>query len=141
MSAVAAEAAAAVDGSAPVRRQRVRVPMRLVSSPHYQDVALSVYVKVKALGMRPEGCQAKSTTIASYLGMSPVSGIADRRCGRCEARLGRTACESRKALWSPNCARQARYSDAAHSRDLQTVARRRSGDRQQTRDRDRPRRF
>ncbi|MFK4070533.1 hypothetical protein [Streptomyces sp. NPDC029674] len=72
MSAVAASAAA-VDGSAPVRRQRVRVPMRLVSSPHYQDVALSVYVKVKALGMRPEGCQAKSTTIASYLGMSPAS--------------------------------------------------------------------
>ncbi|MGW1617268.1 hypothetical protein ACWCQZ_49790 [Streptomyces sp. NPDC002285] len=72
MSAAAASAAA-VDESAPVRRQRVRVPMRLVSSAAYADVALSVYVKVKALGLRPEGCQAKSTTIASYLGMSPAS--------------------------------------------------------------------
>ncbi|MEU0119094.1 hypothetical protein ABZ137_36805 [Streptomyces bobili] len=72
MSAVAAPAAG-VNATARVRRQRVRVPMRLVSSPHYQDVALSVYVKVKALGLRPEGCQAKSTTIASYLGLSPAS--------------------------------------------------------------------
>jgi hypothetical protein len=72
MSAVAVSAAAGEE-SAPVRRQRVRVPMRLVSSPAYADVALSVYVKVKALGMRPEGCQAKSSTIASYLGMSPAS--------------------------------------------------------------------
>ncbi|WP_327749840.1 hypothetical protein [Streptomyces europaeiscabiei] len=72
MSAVAAPAAA-VDESAPVRRQRVRVPMRLVSSPHYQDVALSVYVKVKALGLRPEGCQARTETIASYLGLSTAS--------------------------------------------------------------------
>ncbi|MGW3269066.1 hypothetical protein [Streptomyces sp. NPDC001056] len=72
MSAVAASAAA-VDDSAPVRRQRVRVPMRLVSSAAYADVALSVYVKVKALGLRPEGCQAKSSTIASYLGMSVAS--------------------------------------------------------------------
>ncbi|CCK32951.1 hypothetical protein BN159_p76 (plasmid) [Streptomyces davaonensis JCM 4913] len=47
--------------------------MRLVSSAAYSDVALSVYVKVKALGLRPEGCQAKSSTIASYLGMSPAS--------------------------------------------------------------------
>ena len=62
-----------VGDAAPVRRQRVRVPMRLVVSPHYQDVALSVYVKVKALGLRPEGCQAKSVTIASYLGLSPAS--------------------------------------------------------------------
>ncbi|WP_409239398.1 hypothetical protein [Streptomyces sp. PA5.6] len=72
MSAVAASPAA-VGASAPVRRQRVRVPMRLVSSSAYADVALSVYVKVKALGLRPEGCQAKSTTIASYLGLSPAS--------------------------------------------------------------------
>jgi hypothetical protein len=68
-----AASAAAVDESAPVRRQRVRVPMRLVSSPHYQDVALSVYVKVKALGLRPEGCQARTETIASYLGLSVAS--------------------------------------------------------------------
>ncbi|RNG26260.1 hypothetical protein EEJ42_15750 [Streptomyces botrytidirepellens] len=47
--------------------------MRLVMSPYYQDVALSVYVKVKALAARPEGCQAKSVTIASYLGLSPAS--------------------------------------------------------------------
>ncbi|MFI8343974.1 hypothetical protein ACIF8W_28435 [Streptomyces sp. NPDC085639] len=58
----------------PVRRQqRVRVPMRLVSSPFYSDVALSVYVKVKALAARPEGCQARSATIASYLGLSVAS--------------------------------------------------------------------
>lgn len=69
----AAVLAAAVEESGPVRRQRVRVPMRLVWSPCYQDVALSVYVKVKALGLRPEGCQAKSTTIASYLGLSVAS--------------------------------------------------------------------
>ncbi|MFD7667798.1 hypothetical protein [Streptomyces sp. NPDC059788] len=56
-----------------VRRQRVRVPMRLVWSPYYQDVALSVYVKVKALASRPEGCQARTETIASYLGLSDAS--------------------------------------------------------------------
>ncbi|WP_328743593.1 hypothetical protein OG436_39365 (plasmid) [Streptomyces caniferus] len=56
----------------PVRRQRVRVPMRLVSSAA-PDVALSVYVKVKALGARPEGCQARAETIASYLGLSKPS--------------------------------------------------------------------
>ncbi|MCZ1012651.1 hypothetical protein [Streptomyces lydicus] len=56
----------------PVRRQRVRVPMRLVSSSA-PDVALSVYVKVKALGARPEGCQARAETIASYLGLSKPS--------------------------------------------------------------------
>ncbi|MFE7045735.1 hypothetical protein ACFU9X_41940 [Streptomyces atratus] len=56
-----------------VRRQRVRVPMRLVWSAAYQDVALSVYVKVKALASRPEGCQAKAATIASYLGLSKAS--------------------------------------------------------------------
>ncbi|MFJ9472458.1 hypothetical protein ACIRPV_33275 [Streptomyces caniferus] len=58
---------------APVRRQRVKVPMRLVSSPAYADVALSVYVKVKALAARPEGCQARAETIASYLGLSKAS--------------------------------------------------------------------
>ncbi|MFE6743885.1 hypothetical protein [Streptomyces tubercidicus] len=56
----------------PVRRQRVRVPMRLVSSSA-PDVALSVYVKVKALASRPEGCQARAETIASYLGLSKAS--------------------------------------------------------------------
>ncbi|WP_326743367.1 hypothetical protein [Streptomyces sp. NBC_01768] len=47
--------------------------MRLVSSPFYADVALSVYMKVKALGAREEGCQAKAATIASYLGLSKAS--------------------------------------------------------------------
>ncbi|MGW7343133.1 hypothetical protein [Streptomyces sp. NPDC054854] len=56
-----------------VRRQRVRVPMRLVSSPFYSDVALSVYVKVAALAARPEGCEARSVRIASYLGLSVAS--------------------------------------------------------------------
>ncbi|MFC6137701.1 hypothetical protein ACFP3K_38215, partial [Streptomyces spororaveus] len=64
MSAVSAPAAvmipaprpsmsSSVADGAPVRRQRVRVPMRLVSSPFYSDVALSVYVKVAALAARP----------------------------------------------------------------------------------------
>ncbi|MFZ3494567.1 hypothetical protein ACODT5_15310 [Streptomyces sp. 5.8] len=47
--------------------------MRLITSPFYADIALAVYVKVKALGMREEGCQAKSATIASYLGVSKAS--------------------------------------------------------------------
>ncbi|MFE9428959.1 hypothetical protein ACFYNO_39120 [Kitasatospora sp. NPDC006697] len=47
--------------------------MRLVTSPFYADIALAVYVKVKALGMREEGCQAKSATIASYLYLSKAS--------------------------------------------------------------------
>ncbi|MFJ4320603.1 hypothetical protein ACIP46_35775 [Streptomyces lavendulae] len=68
-SSLSSPAAAAV----PVRMQRVKVPMRLVSSPFYADVALSVYVKVKALAARPEGCQARSSTIASYLGLSVAS--------------------------------------------------------------------
>ncbi|MGW4779970.1 hypothetical protein ACWEPA_25320 [Streptomyces filamentosus] len=73
-------------GEVRVRRQRVRVPMRLVWEPSYQDVALSVYVKVKALAARPEGCQARTETIASYLGLSGASverGMAQlRRPGR-----------------------------------------------------------
>ncbi|MGW1296267.1 winged helix-turn-helix domain-containing protein [Streptomyces sp. NPDC002533] len=44
--------------------------MRLVESPHYSDAALSVYMKVKALGARPEGCTAGVSTLASYLGLS-----------------------------------------------------------------------
>ncbi|MGW4040857.1 winged helix-turn-helix domain-containing protein [Streptomyces sp. NPDC004778] len=44
--------------------------MRLVESPHYSDAALSVYMKVKALGARPEGCTAGVDTLASYLGLS-----------------------------------------------------------------------
>ncbi|MFF3015487.1 hypothetical protein [Streptomyces sp. NPDC057939] len=47
--------------------------MRLVSSPFYADIALSVYVKVAALAARPEGCEARSVRIASYLGLSVAS--------------------------------------------------------------------
>ncbi|MFD3720125.1 hypothetical protein [Streptomyces sp. NPDC058674] len=84
MNAVAASAAvmipaprsstsSAVAEAVPVRRQRVRVPMRLVSLPFYSDVALSVYMKVAALAARPEGCDARSVRIASYLGLSVAS--------------------------------------------------------------------
>ncbi|WP_051950294.1 hypothetical protein [Actinacidiphila yeochonensis] len=58
-----------------VRRQRVRVPWRLVASAAYPDVALSVYVKVAALQARPEaeGCEARTETLAGYLGVSTAS--------------------------------------------------------------------
>ncbi|WP_189389969.1 hypothetical protein [Streptomyces sp. SDr-06] len=71
--AAAVSSDAVPSGDRRVRRQRVRVPMRLVWSAFYEDVALSVYVKVKALAARPEGCQAKAVTIASYLGLSKAS--------------------------------------------------------------------
>ncbi|MFF7901213.1 hypothetical protein ACFZCV_20810 [Streptomyces sp. NPDC007920] len=48
----------------------VKVPLRLVVGAQYPDAALSVYVKVKALALRPEGCTAKVATLAEYLGMS-----------------------------------------------------------------------
>ncbi|TLQ38780.1 hypothetical protein FEF34_40735 [Streptomyces marianii] len=51
----------------------MKVPWRLVASPFYPDVALSVYVKVAALAARPEGCEAKAETLASYLGLSKAS--------------------------------------------------------------------
>ncbi|MEV4943658.1 hypothetical protein [Streptomyces zaomyceticus] len=56
--------------------------MRLVESPHYSDAALSVYMKVKALGLRPEGCTAGIATLASYLNVSPSTvqrGLAQLR--------------------------------------------------------------
>jgi hypothetical protein len=58
-----------------VRRQRVRVPWRLVASAAYPDVALSVYVKIAALQARleTEGCEAKTETLAGYLGVSKAS--------------------------------------------------------------------
>lgn len=56
-----------------VPRQRVRVPWRLVESAWYSDIALSVYVKVAALGARPQGCTAGTATIASYLSLSKAS--------------------------------------------------------------------
>ncbi|AWI32840.1 hypothetical protein E3E14_28165 [Streptomyces sp. ICN441] len=48
----------------------MKVPMRLVECSHYADAALSVYMKVKALGLRAEGCTAGVATIAGYLGFS-----------------------------------------------------------------------
>ncbi|MGW3177190.1 hypothetical protein [Streptomyces sp. NPDC001153] len=63
-------------------RQRVKVPWRLVASAHYPDVSLSVYVKIKALALRPEGCTAAAATLARYLGLSKASverGIAHLR--------------------------------------------------------------
>ncbi|MGW1616412.1 hypothetical protein ACWCQZ_44595 [Streptomyces sp. NPDC002285] len=56
--------------------------MRLVESAHYADVALAVYMKIKALGQRPEGCTAGTAVLASYLGLSRSSverGIAQLR--------------------------------------------------------------
>ncbi|GAA1227422.1 hypothetical protein [Streptomyces rhizosphaericus] len=57
----------------PPRRQRVKVPLRLITTPQYADVAVSVYVKIAALGSRPEGCTAATATIAEYLGLSKAS--------------------------------------------------------------------
>ncbi|MGN7139053.1 hypothetical protein [Streptomyces pseudogriseolus] len=48
----------------------VKVPLRLVVGAQYPDAALSVYVKIAALALRPEGCTARVTTLATYLGMS-----------------------------------------------------------------------
>jgi hypothetical protein len=50
--------------------QMVKVPLRLVVGAQYPDAALSTYVKVKALALRPEGCTARVATLATYLGMS-----------------------------------------------------------------------
>ncbi|GFH39236.1 hypothetical protein [Streptomyces pacificus] len=68
--------------SAPVRRGRVKVPMRLVESSHYSDAALSVYVKVKALSARAAGCTAAAGTLASYIRLSEATvhrGLAQLR--------------------------------------------------------------
>jgi hypothetical protein len=48
----------------------IRVPLRLVVGAQYADAALSAYVKVAALALRPEGCTAKVAVMAGYLGMS-----------------------------------------------------------------------
>ncbi|MFC9247781.1 hypothetical protein ACFT7S_28345 [Streptomyces sp. NPDC057136] len=50
--------------------QRVRVPLRIVVGAQYRDSALSVYIKVAALAMRTDGCTAKVSVIAEYLGLS-----------------------------------------------------------------------
>ena len=49
---------------------RVRVPLRIVVGAQYRDSALSVYIKVAALAMRTDGCTAKVSVIAEYLGLS-----------------------------------------------------------------------
>ncbi|MFD6421733.1 hypothetical protein [Streptomyces sp. NPDC060198] len=49
---------------------RIRVPLRLVVGAQYGDAALSVYIKIAALAMRPELCRAKVAVIAEYLGLS-----------------------------------------------------------------------
>lgn len=49
------------------------MPWRLIASECYSDIALSVYMKLKALGQRPEGCTAGTTTLATYLGVSKSS--------------------------------------------------------------------
>ncbi|WP_435059827.1 hypothetical protein [Streptomyces sp. bgisy060] len=61
------------DQARPQRRQRVKVPLRLVVDPHYADVALTTYVKIAALASRPEGCTAATVTIAEYVGLSKSS--------------------------------------------------------------------
>ncbi|MFJ2007046.1 hypothetical protein [Streptomyces chartreusis] len=48
----------------------VRVPLRLVVGAQYPDAALSTYVKIAGLALRPEGCTARVATLATYLGMS-----------------------------------------------------------------------
>ncbi len=48
----------------------VKVPLRLVVGAQYPDAALSTYVKIAGLAFRPEGCTAKVSTLAEYLGMS-----------------------------------------------------------------------
>src|ERR1041385_2557873 len=48
----------------------IKVPLRLVVGAQYPDAALSTYVKIAALALRPEGCRAKVAVIAEYLGMS-----------------------------------------------------------------------
>ncbi|MEU8555917.1 hypothetical protein AB0C80_18275 [Streptomyces anthocyanicus] len=80
MSAVAFAAAQAAPLTPPPRavegaRPRaggltVKVPLRLVVASQYSDAALAVYVKIAALALRPEGCTARVTTLATYLDMS-----------------------------------------------------------------------
>ncbi|WP_189135302.1 hypothetical protein [Wenjunlia tyrosinilytica] len=52
------------------RTDRVRVPWRVISSAAYPDSALAVYIKVKALAMRPEACTAGVAVLAAYLRLS-----------------------------------------------------------------------
>ncbi|MGW5736970.1 MULTISPECIES: hypothetical protein [Streptomyces] len=58
----------------------IKVPLRLVVGAQYADTALSVYVKIAALSQRAEGCTAKVSVIARYLGMS--KSAAERGLGQ-----------------------------------------------------------
>lgn len=60
--------------------QTAKVPLRLVVGAQYCDAALSVYVKIAALSLRSEGCTAKVSVIAEYLGMS--KSAAERGLGQ-----------------------------------------------------------
>ena len=51
----------------------IKVPLRLVVGAQFPDAALSTYVKIAALALRPEGCTARVKVIAEYLGMSKSS--------------------------------------------------------------------
>ncbi|MEU6055347.1 hypothetical protein ABZ829_33565 [Streptomyces xanthochromogenes] len=80
--AVPAASAGQEPPPSPERRDRVKVPWRLVASPVYADAALGVYMKVKALGRRAEGCTAGTATLARYLGLSKATverGLAQLR--------------------------------------------------------------
>ena len=55
------------------RPQRVRVPWRVVTSSHYSDAAVALYVKVSALAQRPEGCTAGVSYLSGLLGTSRSS--------------------------------------------------------------------
>ncbi len=49
---------------------RICVPLRLVVGAQFRDAALRVYIKIAALAQRPQGCRAKVTTLAEWLGTS-----------------------------------------------------------------------
>ncbi len=120
---------------------RVRVPLRLVVGAQYRDAALSVYIKVAALAMRPEGCTAKVSVLAEYLGLSKsvaerglkdlanpdevdglIEVITTRRTlrggrGQSAHRVVRTAAEGEHFVWVP-----VRAADALSPRLLRLYA-------------------
>ncbi|MGW3184411.1 hypothetical protein ACWDD9_34585 [Kitasatospora sp. NPDC001119] len=95
------------------RRQRVKVPIRIVESPFYADAALSVYVKIKALAQRPEGCTAGARTLASYLGLSKSTverGISQLRSSAPDGviELPENTRRSMPGGWGTTCLRRVR---------------------------------
>ncbi|MFC8658067.1 hypothetical protein ACFUCT_23145 [Streptomyces parvus] len=120
---------------------RVRVPLRLVVGAQYRDAALSVYIKIAALAMRPEGCTAKVSVLAEYLGLSKsvverglkdlttpdevdglIEVITTRRTlrggrGQSAHRIVRKAAESEHFVWVP-----VRAADALSPRLLRLYA-------------------